>query len=260
MRFALVGAQRHEAQPGLRGTCPACGDPMVARCGNVRIRHWAHLGRLVCDPWWEETPWHRNWKGVFPVEWQEFVQHAASGEKHIADVKTERGYVLEFQHSPLDPYERQAREDFYQRMVWIVDGTRRSRDKSQLLRTVEEAATISPGIWRLNGTLDKCALLRDWHGSGVQVVFDLGEDVLWFLFPVSGRVYIATFPRVGFIDFHRGGAGDLAQFYRRLALAVTADLGRQQAESARQLAQQQTLVASGFQRYLARRERYRRRL
>ena len=69
-----------------------------------------------------------------------------AGEKHIADVKTERGDVLEFQHSPLDPQERRAREEFYQRMVWVVDGTRRSpRRISQLLRAVEEATAISPG-------------------------------------------------------------------------------------------------------------------
>ena len=161
MRYALINGQRQEAQPRLRGMCPACGGPMVARCGIVRIQHWAHLGRLLCDPWWEETPWHRDWKALFPVEWQEFVQHAPSGEKHIADVKTERGYVLEFQHSPLEPQERQAREDFYQRMIWVVDGTRRSRDRSQLFRALEEATTINPELWRLRGFLDECALVRD---------------------------------------------------------------------------------------------------
>lgn len=225
----------------------------------MRINHWAHIGELVCDPWWEETPWHRAWKAHFPVEWQEFVQHAPSGEKHIADVKTERGYVLEFQHSPLDPQERKAREDFYQRMVWVVDGARRARDRSQLLRAVEEATTISPELWRLRGLLDECALLRDWHGTGAQVVFDFGEDVLWFLFPVNGRVYIATFPRVGFIEFYRAGNGELAQFYRRLAQAVTADLEMLRAQALLDRQRAQTLVATGFQRYMARRDRYRRR-
>jgi len=257
MRFALINGHRQEAQPGLRGTCTACGEPIVARCGNVRIKHWAHLGKLVCDPWWEETPWHRDWKALFPIEWQEFVQSAPSGEKHIADVRTERGYVLEFQHSPLGPQERQAREDFYQRMVWVIDGTRRSRDKSQLLRAVEEAATISSEIRRLRGFLDECALLRDWKGSHAQVVFDFGEDVLWFLFPVNGRVYIATFPRVGFIEFYRAGSGELAQFYQRLAQAITADLESLRAQAL--LDRRQALVANGFQQYRTQYQRYRRR-
>ena len=52
--------------------------------------HWAHRGSRFCDPWWEnETEWHRSWKGQFPVNWQEVVHQAETGEKHIADVKTE---------------------------------------------------------------------------------------------------------------------------------------------------------------------------
>jgi hypothetical protein len=233
---------------------------MVARCGNVRIRHWAHRGRLVCDPWWEETPWHRAWKDLFPVEWQEFIQHAPSGEKHIADVRTERGCVLEFQHSPLDPRERQAREDFYQRMVWVVDGTRRSRDRSQLLRLVQEGTTISPEIWRLRGFLDDCALLRDWHGSCVQVVFDFGESDLWFPFPVEGKVYIATFPRAGFIEFHRTGSGAFATFYPSLVKAVTADLAKLRAQARLDHQQVRTLAATALRRYVAWHQRSRRRL
>jgi len=56
----------------------------------------------MCDNWWEnETQWHRDWKNHFPVEWQEVVQIAEDGEKHIADVKTSEGWVVEFQHSYL---------------------------------------------------------------------------------------------------------------------------------------------------------------
>jgi hypothetical protein len=82
-----------------------------------------------CDTWAEkETDWHRAWKNNFPPECQEFVQHdEQSGEKHIADVRTPHGLVIEFQHSPLDPLERAARERFYGNMVWVVDGTRLQR-------------------------------------------------------------------------------------------------------------------------------------
>ena len=41
---------------------------------------------------------------------------------HIADVKTDRGIVIEFQHSFLHRNERESREKFYQNMVWVVDG------------------------------------------------------------------------------------------------------------------------------------------
>src|SRR5262245_29888544 len=104
MRFALVNGQRQEAQPGLSGQCPGCESPVRARCGVHRVWHWAHKGNRNCDPWWEpETEWHRNWKNQFPVSWQEFPQRAPDGELHRADVKTEAGCVIEFQHSPIDP-------------------------------------------------------------------------------------------------------------------------------------------------------------
>jgi competence protein CoiA len=115
MKFAVVGEERREAQPHLSGKCPFCGNAMIAKCGERRLRvwHWAHQETRTCDPWWEETDWHRGWKNQFPREWQEFIQRSETGEKHIADVKTDRGVVLEFQHSHLQPEERVRRENFY---------------------------------------------------------------------------------------------------------------------------------------------------
>jgi competence protein CoiA len=46
-------------------------------------------------------------------------------KKHIADVRTIGGWVIEFQHSTLNPDERRSREKFYQRLIWVVDGTKR---------------------------------------------------------------------------------------------------------------------------------------
>ena len=101
MKFAVVeGERREEAQPGRSGKCPVCGAEVIAKCGEVKVWHWAHRGRRTCDPWWEhETKWHRDWKNQFPRDWQEKIQRSENGEKHIADVKTDRGEVLEFQHS-----------------------------------------------------------------------------------------------------------------------------------------------------------------
>jgi hypothetical protein len=114
MKFALVNGEPLEAQPGLSGECPACSHPMVAKCGEFRIRHWAHRGGRRCDPWWEpESEWHRNWKNQFPDAWQEVIHLAPNGAKHIADVKTEHGWVIEFQHSHLEHEERRSRDAFY---------------------------------------------------------------------------------------------------------------------------------------------------
>lgn len=183
MKYALVHGQREDAQPELSGECPGCGRPVVAKCGEIKMWHWAHLGKRICDPWWEnETEWHRNWKGHFPKEWQEFVHHAENGEKHIADVKTDQGYVVEFQHSHIKPEERQARENFYKKMIWIVDGTRRSRDKGKFFDGVMFAPSID-GRDDLRESPGDGPLLNDWGRRNVLVFFDFGEDTLWGLLP-----------------------------------------------------------------------------
>ena len=136
MKFSTIEGQRREAEPGLSAACPSCGGAMIAKCGAHRVWHWAHQGVRVCDPWWEsETHWHRAWKNEFPVGWQEVIHTAQSGEKHIADVKTKTGTVIEFQHSFLKAEERTSREAFYGKMVWVVDGRRRVRDATQFYRS-----------------------------------------------------------------------------------------------------------------------------
>ena len=116
--------------------CRRCNGEVIARCGTRRVAHWAHRGMRDCDTWAEkETDWHRAWKNNFPAECQEFIQHdGQSGEKHIADVRTPHGLVIEFQHSHLDPLERAARERFYGNVVWVVDGTRLQRDYPRFAR------------------------------------------------------------------------------------------------------------------------------
>jgi len=82
------------------------------------------FGIIHCDNWWEnETEWHRKWKSYFPIDWQEIVHFdGESGEKHIADVKTDSGFVLEFQNYPMPLEELKSRESFYKKMLWIING------------------------------------------------------------------------------------------------------------------------------------------
>src|SRR5271169_1319312 len=108
-KFAVVDGERREAQPGLLGKCSLCSDAMIAKCGRLRVWHWSHRVTRTCDRWWEpETEWHRAWKNQFPPDRQEIVQRAEDGEKHVADVKTEGGVVIEFQHSNLRQEERES--------------------------------------------------------------------------------------------------------------------------------------------------------
>ncbi len=214
MKFALVNGQRQEGEPNLSGECPGCGRPMVAKCGGVRVRHWAHKGRRLCDPWWEnETEWHRAWKDQFPPDWQEIVHLAGDGERHIADVKTGDGWVIEFQHSHMNPEERRSREAFYPKLIWVVDGTRRKRDRAQLINAWKESAPVGGNSLVRRAFSDDCRLLREWAGSDAPIFFDLGDEALWWLFAKSSNVsaYVAPYSRAEFIECHRSTATEIAR-------------------------------------------------
>lgn len=174
LRFALVNNERVEAQPKLKGLCPGCLQPVTAKCGTRRIWHWAHHTERMCDRWWEpEKEWHRAWKDKFPAEWQESIKRdEQSGEKHIADVRTSHGLVIEFQHSHLDPLERAARERFYQNMVWVVDGTRLKRDYPRFLKGKSELIPqAKSGVFLLPFPAEWC-FPPEWLESSVPVFFD----------------------------------------------------------------------------------------
>lgn len=125
MKFALVNEARTLPSPQAKGTCQVCGEEALAKCGNKIVWHWAHVSRKHCDSWWEnETEWHRQWKSHYPEEWQEIVlSDKSTGEKHIADVRTASQLAIEFQNSPMPSDELHAREQFYGKLVWIVNGS-----------------------------------------------------------------------------------------------------------------------------------------
>ena len=178
MKFALINGDKTEATKGANGFCPNCGSELIAKCGENRVNHWSHKGRLNCDPWWEnETDWHRSWKNNFPKEWQEVIHtDVVSGEKHIADVKTDSDWVLEFQHSHIKPEERRSRNAFYPKLVWVIDGIRRQRDKPKFYRILEEYGLRNedPRFKRIIGP-DDCALIKEWHESNALVFFDFQD-------------------------------------------------------------------------------------
>ena len=112
MKFALYGGERVKAATNLKGAvCQECDAEVIARCGDKNIHHWAHKSNKKCDHWWDtETQWHRDWKNEFPIDWQEVVHTSKTGEKHIADIKTPNGLVVEFQHSPIEKDELFSRK------------------------------------------------------------------------------------------------------------------------------------------------------
>jgi competence protein CoiA len=211
MKYAIVNDQKVEATKGAKGVCPSCGSEIIAKCGELKVNHWSHKGNRNCDQWWEnETEWHRSWKDNFPIEWQEVVHFDDSGEKHIADVKTQNEWVLEFQHSFLNSKERLSRNTFYTKLIWVVDGLRRKKDKSQFQRVLKEESTAvngEPYITQVRFP-DECRLLKEWSNSSSLVFFDFQEknwsnqSILWLLFPNNSlrNMFLSPVPRNELIE------------------------------------------------------------
>lgn len=242
MKFALVDNQKVEAQKGLKGICPICQQPVIPKCGQFKMDHWAHKSIENCDKWWEnETDWHRKWKNSFPEEWQEVVAFdEITGEKHIADIKTDKGMVIEFQHSHISNDERISRENFYKDMAWVVDGTRLKRDFSRFMESFSNRDIWQKDknsfLWIIQNVMDylpqewinsRCPVILDFKGSFdftidsifegyernhyyIEFINKLRREMLWCLLPIRWATFgvIVELRRDLFVNFVKKGGLD----------------------------------------------------
>ena len=186
MKYALVNGDRKEATPKGRGVCQFCESETIAKCGKFKKHHWAHKSLKECDRWWEnETEWHRLWKDEFPKDWQEIVHiDKITREKHIADVKTAHGWVVEFQHSLLALDEVGAREKFYGNMIWIVDGLRNLQDRICFELGIRDQ--IEDSTWGFEWA-GRGKIFQRWAETTKPVFLDFrskytdGTPILWHL-------------------------------------------------------------------------------
>lgn len=202
MRFSLVHGVRSEAQPKLRGVCPACGNETISKCGDIVVHHWAHSKSKECDKWWEsESNWHRDWKDLFPKEWQEVVHSDPSGEKHRADVTNNYGWVLEFQNSYLSNTEVKARSRFYGKIIWIINGLKPKNGAEQFNRALELSNFFSrtPATCLVGKSTP--SIIKKWIGNEELILIDIGNDSsLFSIHKGSHGVYIVEIPRLFIIN------------------------------------------------------------
>jgi hypothetical protein len=265
MKYAIVNNEKVEATKGAKGDCPSCGSDLIAKCGELKVNHWSHKGNRNCDLWWEnETEWHRSWKSYFPKEWQEVVHFDESGEKHIADVKTLIGWVLEFQHSFINPEERQSRDSFYHQLVWVVDGARRKTDKKQFKKMLEESVPLKTSIPIIRTDFpNECRLLKEWHNNSL-VFFDFGgaeiteQPILWFLFPKTAlsSAYLSPFSRANFIEIFKND--NFGEIYKNSILPIHTEIVNGERRQETEYIQNRTNTLTGLDRYMRNRQSRRR--
>jgi hypothetical protein len=134
---------------------------VIAKCGQIKVHHWAHTVS-ECDPWWEpETEWHRSWKNAFAPD-----QVEVSLGEHRADVRNAKGMVLEFQNSVISPEEIEARELYYGKMLWIVNAEKFAKNFF-LMKLMEERKALFSFKWK---HMQSC-----WRYATRPVFFDFGS-------------------------------------------------------------------------------------
>lgn len=121
MYYALTVIGKVAAERGLTGVCPHCNTPVIPKCGEINVHHWAHKSLSECDTWSEgETDWHLKWKSYFPPEYTE-VTVVRDGIKHRADLRLSTGWIVEFQNSPISIDAIRERNEFWGKVIWIFN-------------------------------------------------------------------------------------------------------------------------------------------
>ncbi len=224
MRYALENGIKKEATKGAKGMCLCCGAEVIAKCGNIRIAHWAHKNNEECSYSMKEpkTQWHLDWQNYFPKKWQEVrCTDEQTGEIHIADIKTTNGLVVEFQHSAITPEERSSREQFHKNMIWVIDGTRLKYDFKRFTKNIENLqpliisnSEIPFSLYTINWVDE--ILPPSWLSATVPLYFDFRPEkidasesdqqkslrnLIWGFFRIGKTIFAVSMTHDCFVDY-----------------------------------------------------------
>lgn len=208
MLIAMLNGNRSLPRRGLKGVCQSCGGLTIAKCGPVRAHHWAHKPGANCSytsrP---ESEWHTQWKRNFPEDWLEVQSVSPDGEKRIADVLTPQGLTVEIQHSPIKPEERNGREKFWSRLVWVVDGNRTQSAEYQFAEMLYNAypRPVDQVTFEVNYSL--CDLTKAWASSKKPVYFEFESMGFWRMAAEkhNSRAFVTLVDKRQFIDACKSG-------------------------------------------------------
>ena len=177
--------------------CRACEGGLVAKRGEQRAHHFAHASGRSCDPWRKTSKmgeWHKWWQGFAEPKWREVVVCRREPEwllkngeapRHIADVKNpDSGNVIEVQHSHLSIEEAVEREEFYAKMIWVVDGTgpgvvRMAGKNFAVIEAQREfwGTMISPVYV---DTMSGLYLVKEWHEKHKKLCLGMSVELEGF--------------------------------------------------------------------------------
>lgn len=129
-----------------------------------------------------------------------------TGERHIADVYSEKDVVLEFQSYSIDPEEMRARENFYKKLVWIVNGRNNESDSFYFDEYLVGTTSGDPMLKNLKW-FGRSKLLAKWSQSTKHVYLDFGSDIVWHLvaYDVTTKTgQVRAYAKAKFVHFFGG--------------------------------------------------------
>lgn len=150
MRYAItdISNQTEVQYSGQKGICPVCNSDVKGRKAGKNSEHWYHLSLKSCDSWYEPiTQWHLDWQNSFPKHNREVVLFDKGNNlRHRADIRLDKGFVIEIQNSFINDNEVEQRESFYGKigMCWILNGKTLAKNCS--LKSIFEKKNISINI------------------------------------------------------------------------------------------------------------------
>lgn len=197
MIWAIVDNRKTKPTPKLNGKCPVCLNKVISKCGEVNDWYWSHLKKDNCDSWFEsETIWHKHWKMTFGKENTEIVI-SIDNKKHIADIQTNKGVIIELQNSPISKFIIKEREEFYgEQMLWLINGVKFKNNLSpknywndkrfeELANDIEKQIKFIMGPRVEKGKNDEFFHwkypIRSWIDVHRHIFIDFGDDTLFWV-------------------------------------------------------------------------------
>lgn len=138
MQFAIdengVRTSINNSIKGKPYKCPCCGSEVIQKKGDIMIWHFAHKSLADCVDYYDHKgEWHRAMQELFPEKNRE-VYEKTFMYRHIFDILTDKGRIIEFQHSPISINDFQQRTHDYllrsifeetKRAIWVFDFSER---------------------------------------------------------------------------------------------------------------------------------------
>lgn len=161
MYFANTGDGKRihigDAKPHQQYYCPACGESMVQKRGNINAHHFAHKSKKCCDPWYtgKLSAWHEKMQSFFRANLRErVIWNIEHNEFHIADIalNSENGkIVIEFQHSEITQREFISRTRFYMccgyTVIWVFDFCQCKNPKTVYIDREDTTQGVTHLVW-----------------------------------------------------------------------------------------------------------------